>query len=291
MDPFLGTEALAAGSLTRYRLKTRFELVHRNVYALNREQLTPVQKARAAWLWSGRRGTLVGLSAAAVLGSRWIDARLPAELNQRSQHKTPGIVLRADTLGPDEIVTARGMPVTSPARTAFDLGRRRGLTLAVIRMDALMRTTGATTSDIATLLTRHKGARGLVQLRRALELVDPASESPQESRTRLLLVKAGLPPERSQIDVFDRDGYHVGRVDMGWETWKVGVEYEGEQHWTNPEQYAHDIDRQAALEAEGWRIIRVSAEILRDRPTTIVSRVWLALRAAGAPMRPPNLNL
>lgn len=121
MDPFLGTEALAVGSLTRYQLKTRFELVHRNVYALDRKQLTPVQRARAAWLWSGRRGTLVGLSAAAVRGSRWIDARLPAELNQRSQHQTPGIVLRADTLDPDEVVTARGMPVTNPARTAFEL--------------------------------------------------------------------------------------------------------------------------------------------------------------------------
>jgi hypothetical protein len=45
------------------------------------------------------------------------------------------------------------------------------------------------------------------------------------------------------------------------------------------------------LEAQGWRIIHVSAEMLRTHPTTIVVRVWQALRAAGAPLPPPNLNL
>ncbi|MGD9619620.1 MAG: endonuclease domain-containing protein [Mycolicibacterium sp.] len=282
MNPIVGTEALAAGIVNRYQLDTRYRAVHRNVYVPKEANLSAVEKARAAWLWSGRRATLVGVSAAALHGALWIDAWLPAELNQRSQHHTPGIVLRNDTLEPDEVGTVRGLPMTTAARTAFDLGRRKGLTLAVTRLDALMRATGVRTTDISVLVARHRGARGLVQLREAITLADPGAESPQETRTRLILTKAGLRPEQTQIDVFDGFGYHVGRIDMGWDTWKVGVEYDGSQHWTDPRQRARDIDRQAELESLGWRIVRVGADMLKDRPNTIVARTRQALQAAGA---------
>ncbi|HYJ55661.1 MAG TPA: DUF559 domain-containing protein [Mycobacterium sp.] len=283
MDPFIGTEVLAAGVVNRYQLATRYQAVHRNVYVPEGTQLNAVQKARAAWLWSNRRATVVGLSAAALHGSRWIDSKLPAELNQRSQHKTAGIVLHDDALAADEVVTVRGLPVSTAARTAFDLGRRRGLTLAVIRVDALMQATGLGASEVQLLTDRHCGARGIVQLRKVIVLADPGAESPQETRTRLVLTRAGLPPERTQIDVYDSFGYHLGRIDMGWDSWKVGVEYDGKQHWTDPTVRTRDIDRQSDLEAQGWRIVRVSADMLRDRPDTIVARTRLALRAAGAP--------
>lgn len=291
MDPFLGTEALDAGTVTRYQLSTRYRSVHRNVYVPRDQHLDPVQRAKAAWLWSRRQATVVGVSAAALHGTLWIDRRLPAELNQASQHRTAGIVLHHNTLAQHELASLRGITVTTPARTAFDLGRRAGLTLAVVRLDALMRATRITAADVHCVAEQHGGARGIVQLRVALDLVDPGAESPQETRTRLVLVKAGLPPERTQIDVYDRYGYHVGRVDMGWESWKVGVEYDGEHHWADPRQRARDIDRIVELEGVGWRIVRVSAEILRNRPATIAARTYAALCAAGAPVRPPNLNL
>jgi very-short-patch-repair endonuclease len=117
-------------------------------------------------------------------------------------------------------------------------------------------------------------------LRKAVALADAGAESPQETRTRLVLTAAWLRP-RTQIDVYDRFGDHVGRIDMGWNQWKVGVEYDGEQHWTDPARRTRDIDRLAELEALGWRIIRVSAEMLRCRPHTIVERTRAALHAAG----------
>lgn len=43
-----------------------------------------------------------------------------------------------------------------------------------------------------------------------------------------------------------------------------------------------DIERQAALEALGWRIVRVSADMLRYRRDVIFSRTRTALRSAGA---------
>lgn len=69
VDPFVGTEAIAAGTVNRYQLATRHDAVHRNVYIAKGQQLTTVQKAMAAWLWSKRRATVAGLSAAALHGS------------------------------------------------------------------------------------------------------------------------------------------------------------------------------------------------------------------------------
>jgi very-short-patch-repair endonuclease len=120
-------------------------------------------------------------------------------------------------------------------------------------------------------------------LREAITLSDAGAESPQETRTRLVLTHAGLRPKRTQIEVFDRFGEFVGRIDMGWDDWLVGVEYDGIQHWTDPAVRTRDVDKQAEYEALGWRIIRVTADMLRYRPNTIVARTLAALRAAGAP--------
>jgi hypothetical protein len=281
--PFVGSEALAAGVVTRHQLATRYEAVYRNVYIPRGQLVTPRLKAQAAWLWSRRHATLAGISAAAMHGAKWIDASLPAELNQRSQHKTTGIVLHSDMLSDDEVSTVGGIRMTTPARTAFDLGRRRGRELAVIRVDALLQATALTLDEIVVLTERHCGARGVAQLREVLTLADSGSESPQETRTRLLLTDAGLRPPDTQIDVFNTYGEHVRRIDMGWRRWKVGVEYDGAQHWNDPRIRARDLEQQAQLVELGWRIVRVGAELLRYRPITIVIRTESALRAAGAP--------
>ena len=121
------------------------------------------------------------------------------------------------------------------------------------------------------------------QLRRILQLGDAGAESPQETRTRLLLVSSGLPKPQTQIVVLNAWGSVLARIDMGWEQWKVGVEFDGAQHWTDPAQRAWDIDRAAELQARGWTIVRVSSELLRRRPDAVITRVRVALHAAGCP--------
>lgn len=280
----MGSEALAAGVVNRYQLAVEYDAVYRNVYVPKGQVLTAADKAIAAWLWSERRATMAGLSAAALHGTLWLDTKLPAELNQPHRHKTKGILLHSDRLADDEMCTANGIPATTPARTAYELGRRRGLTTAVIRVDALMQATNLKPMEVEAIAERHRGARGIVQLREVIDLSDGGAESPQETRTRLILTNAGLRPQRTQIEVFDRFGVFVRRIDMGWDDWMVGVEYDGAQHWTDPDVRARDIDTQAVLEAMGWRLIRVSADMVRYRPGTIVARTRTALRAAGAPV-------
>ena len=113
--------------------------------------------------------------------------------------------------------------------------------------------------------------------------MDSGADSPQETRTRLLLIAAGFPSPQTQILVCDQFGYFIGRIDMGWRQWKVGVEYDGPQHWTDPKRHARDIERLAELQSEGWITIRVSRDILRYRPDVFLGRVRDAMRVAGWP--------
>jgi hypothetical protein len=279
--PFIGSEALAAGGLTRHRLAAQYTAVFRDVYFPRGHLMSPAEKAVAAWLWSRRTATVVGLSAAALHGAKWIDRDAPAELVHTSRHRTPGISLRSDLLSDDEVCRIAGIPVTTPARTVFDLGRRGHVLDAAIHVDAVMGATGVTVRAVAALVDRHRGARGLVQLRQLLSTADGGAESPQETRVRLLLADSGLPRPSTQIHVFDQYGCFIARLDMGWERWKVGVEYDGVQHWTDPRQRTRDIDRIAELEALGWKIVRVSADMLRHRPRTVIDRVRAALHGAG----------
>jgi very-short-patch-repair endonuclease len=141
-------------------------------------------------------------------------------------------------------------------------------------LDALMRATGTKTNEVLQIADRHRGARGLRQLTKALELVDPGSQSPKETWLRLSLIRAGLPRPKTQIPVLAAGGAQVYYLDMGWEDLMVAVEYDGEQHRLDRWQYTKDIRRSEALERVGWIVIRVTAS---DRPADIIARVRDAL--------------
>jgi hypothetical protein len=147
-------------------------------------------------------------------------------------------------------------------------------------LDALVRATDVKVVDIAALADHRRGAKGLRRLRAALALVDGGAESPQESRLRLIIVRGRLPIPTTQICLRDESGSVRMRMDMGWRQWKVGVEYDGEQHWTDRNQRAWDIERLAIAESEGWAIVRVDAALMA-RPQVVVDRVAAKLRQAG----------
>ena len=281
-EAFVGSEALARGDLSRHQLRTRYQALFPNVYLARTE--TPSQHAliTAAWLWSHRAATVAGLSVAALHGSPWIDNRLPVELVWSNARPPPGIVTRDLTLQDGEFQTLAGLLVTTPERTAFDIGRQRPVTLSVAHLDALARATGVKVCDVEELAARHRGSRGLRRLETALNLVDPGAQSPKETWLRLILINAGLPRPTTQIPVLDDDGYAFAFLDMGWEEWMVAVEYDGDQHRVNRWQYVKDLRRIKRLEELGWIVIRVVAE---DRPPGVVRRVCDAIDKRRSSLR------
>ena len=151
------------------------------------------------------------------------------------------------------------MTVTTPARTAFDIGRSRPQHRAIPALDALMRATEVKPADILAVADARPGTRGIRRLRAAVELADGGAESPQETRVRRSRWELDYRSRKRRFEFCDRFGAVRIRVDMGWRQWRVAVEYDGVQHWTDSRQRSWDIDRIAILESMGWVVIRVSA--------------------------------
>jgi hypothetical protein len=233
----------------------------------------------AAWLWSRRKAVIAGVAASALHGARWVDADATIEVVAPSARRRSGLLVRNDTLDDDEVTTARRLPVTSVARTAFDLGRHLPRGEALARLDALMHARPFSTEDVAVLAKRYRGARSLRRLAEVLPLVDGGAASPKETWLRLLLIDAGLPRPATQIPV-DLGQRGIAYLDMGWEEYMVAAEYDGDQHFKDRWQYVKDIGRLARLAELGWIVIRVVAE---HRPEEIVASVRRALVSRGYP--------
>jgi hypothetical protein len=274
---FIGGEELASGRVTRHQLKRWYQTVYRGVYVPKGAELSIRDRAIAAWLASGRRGVVAGVAASALHHTPWVDTRSPIELVGAKCRPQPGLVPRLDRIADDEITRAAGLPATTRVRTAFDLGRRSNRIGALVRLDAMMWTQRFSIDAVRELADRYPRIRGVRQLRELLPLVDGGAESPRESRIRLWLIDAGMPIPETQIPVVDGT-LPVAYLDMGWEEFKVAVEYDGDHHRKDRRQYVKDIARLRMLEELGWIIIRVIAE---DRPTEVLARVEAALTSRG----------
>jgi len=275
---FVGTEAVTHGVVTRHELARWFRPFYPNVYALRGHQLSLCDRTTGAWLWSKRRGIITGAAASAMHGAEWVDANSPIELVHDCTRPPAGIVARNERIGEDEITLVAGLPVTTPARTAFDLGRYQPRGRAIARMDALMRAAPFSNEEVLLLAKRYRGARGVKDLKERLPLVDGGAASPRETWLRLIYIDAGLPKPTTQIPIFDTDGTLLRTVDMGWEEFKVVSEYDGDQHRTDRPQYVKDMRVIPKIERLGFQVLRVIKE---DRPAAIVRDAWDAMTCRG----------
>lgn len=138
--PFRGSHAIASSAVTRHDLRTRYRRLYRDVYLARDSELTAAIRAHAAWLTTG--ATLAGLSAAAMLGTKWLDAGRPAEVIRSNRHPQRGIAVHSYSLAADEVCSLRDVQLTTPLRTAFDIGRTRPIGQAIPILDALFNATG-----------------------------------------------------------------------------------------------------------------------------------------------------
>lgn len=275
---FLGSEALARNEVTRGQLRWKYRRLYPDVYTPRIGTPSLYANTVGAWLWSGRQAPITGRAASALHGAKWVDESTPVELLSRNDHPPLGIITRNDHFRDDDVVTIDGLTVATPQRTAYDLGRHLPRNDAVMHLDALARATGLAVDDVMPLIDRYKGARGIRSLRTAIDLMDGGAQSPKETELRLMLVDAGYPRPKTQIPVVDEYGYEFAYLDMGWEDVMIAVEYDGEHHRTDRDQWTWDVKRLRKVERRGWHHIKVIAGDRRADTLDRVARAWAARR-------------
>jgi hypothetical protein len=266
------------GALTAHELRRWHQRIFRGVYVPRPGDISLRDRIEGAWLRSGSRGVIAGVAASALHGASWVDDGIPIELIWDHARSPSGLLVRNEALADDEITRVAGLPVTTRARTAFDLGRHLRRDEAVARLDALMRASPFSIEDVLLLAKRYRGARGLKSLRIALPLVDGGAASPKETWLRLLYIDAGLPRPTTQIPIVEGRGRLVRMADVGWEEFLVVSEYDGDQHRTDRRQYTKDIRSLRKARSLGWIVDQVIKE---DRPAEIVERARAALLSRG----------
>lgn len=160
------------------------------------------------------------------------------------------------TFLPEDLTVVEGVRVTTPLRTALDLGRLSRRDDAICGLDALLRLGSFDHAELVGTVERFAGQRGVVQLRALAPLADPRAESAGESVLRLRwLDLPSLPPPTPQIPVLDDRGREVYRIDLGVEELRFGAEYDGIAFHTLDEDKEHDDSRRTTLGRRfGWII-------------------------------------
>ncbi|AQT82066.1 hypothetical protein B1R94_26665 [Mycolicibacterium litorale] len=277
-EVFLGREALADG-LSRHDLQRWYRQMYRGVYVPKYAAPSLRDRTVGAWLYTDRTGVIGGVAASALHGAQWVDDDEPIDVFVGDRRRQPGLTVRMDRVSDDEVTTVAGLAVTTPSRTAFDMGRYLKRSVALARLDALMRATPFAGAGVELLMRRYGPVRGVRQLRDLLPLVDAGAQSPKESWLRLLLIDGGLPKPETQIPIL-QGGVPIAYLDMGYRAIKLAFEYDGDQHRTDRRQYVKDLRRLPAVERLGWEVIRVVAE---DRQAEVLWRAKEAfLRRGGA---------
>jgi very-short-patch-repair endonuclease len=183
-------------------------------------------------------------------------------------------------LAPDDVVEIHGLRVSTPLRTAWDLGRVRWTDEAIAGLDAMFRLGAFSREEFLAGFERFRRMRWVTTLRMIGPLADGRSESPGESVLRLRCIEVGVRVV-PQVEVF-RDGRLVARLDLADESLLLGIEYDGVEWHSSPEQVAHDRERRTALEDDGWVVLAFGRDDVYGRARTCDTVIKAAAQLARA---------
>ncbi len=194
------------------------------------------------------------------------------------------------TLLPEEVVEYDGVRLTSPARTWLDLATLLTLEDLVAAGDHLVCSHGpgfpvprealCSIAELAGIVGRHPGMRGVRTARAALELIRVGADSAPESLMRLALIDANLPEPVLNHVIRNHFGQAVLWPDAAYLEYRISLQYDGEHHG-GAEQHLRDIERQERSLAQGWLEVRISKHDLEGERPAVVHKVRRALQSRG----------
>ncbi|GAA2131594.1 hypothetical protein [Actinomadura napierensis] len=181
------------------------------------------------------------------------------------------------TITAEHLRNLHGRRVISPERLFLELAASVRRIDLIIAGDHMLRHRLCTRERLNKFLQDCYRRRGVRKARFAMPHLEPRSDSPAETRLRMLIVDANLPRPVANQDVFNDWGVWLARPDLSYPAVKIAIEYEGLHHQQDHGQYSHDIERDGRLIDDGWIVIRVNKDGLFRSPRIVVNRVRKAL--------------
>lgn len=254
----------------------RLRVIYPGVYAVGHDRLAPEGRWLAA-VWSGGgEAVLSHRSAARLWGLLPWEGRIEVT-TPKGRRKRSGIRYVRSTVESFERTEHRGIPVTTVARTLFDLGSvdSRCVPKALEQADVLQL---LDVRELQRLVDEHPSRPGTRAIRRALVAHADwrgITRSELEGRFRDLLADAGVQAPATNCLL------HLGSVlieaDAVWHDARLIVELDGYGYHRTAAAFERDRERDRAAVAMGWRVIRITWRQLADDPRGVTRDLRQAL--------------
>jgi very-short-patch-repair endonuclease len=276
--------ALVAAGLSRHVLANRlnsgkWQRVLPGVIVAHSGPISRAQQYRAAVLYGGPAAVLSHQSAGELLGLRIDDSTVTITIPHGRRKPSTQFVETHQSQRPLRATTRLGLPCTTVARTVIDIAAQmqRLNDVRAVVSDAVQRR--MTTIDNIVAEAARAPKRGMALLNQVIEEVDRGTRSAPEAEFLTLLRRAGLPePEfNADVQVFGR--HYV--VDALWRDVRVIIEIDGMAWHLDGSRWQSDLERQNALHAAGYIVLRFPPARLRADPDGVLAELRAVLRARG----------
>lgn len=265
--------------------------IFRGVYAVGHDGLTSTGRFAASVLACGEGAVLSDHAAGAHLELRTGDddrrtcnggdRRPQVTVPRAGGRKIDGIRVHRRNLDARDVWTRDGIRVTSPARTILDMAA----TMSAAELRRMVRQAQAerrvNMRQLLDVLARHRGHRGAGRLRAVIADGATPTRSVLEDHVLDLIVQAGI--ERPEINAQLVLGDRPIEPDMLWRRHWLVVECDGRRWHCGALAQEDDAERQALLEAHGYRVLRITWNQAVHHPQQTVARIRAALVAAPPP--------
>lgn len=237
----------------------RLHAVHRGVYAVGHNLLSARARWIAAVFAAGVDAALSHRAAAAHWGMRPpktgpIDVTMPRKVRTRV-----GITFHRGCIPADEATVLHAIPVTTVPRTLLDLATvldRRQIERAMEEAEIRRLDDPLSLPDLLERYPRRRGTATIKAILEAGQIGSTITRSELEERFLAFIESRFLPSPELNVDI-EVQGRWI-EADCVWHEQRVIVELDGHATHRTAAAYERDRARDRALNAAGWRVVRVT---------------------------------
>lgn len=284
--PFRRSAARAVG-FDPLRMRREYRRLFQGIYISREVEPTPLVLAQGVLVSVRGVAWASHATAARVLGLP--TPTLPGEhvtvVDRKHRRGRPDITCHS---APSGLVTeVAGVPISAPSQAFLELATMISLVDLVVVGDHMVRKGMISLGSLVEACQAANGP-GAALAREAASYVREGVDSPMETRTRMLMVLAGLP--EPEVNALVGTAIELRRYDLSYRASRTIVEYDGRVHIEREEQWEDDLIRREKIDDDEWRIIVVVAKGIYKIPGNTLDRIHRVLLKRGEPGVPAVLS-